>query len=381
MLDVYNSPLPDSGEPSDGRRRLLLLARPGDPWGSAATVAASGAGYAVEQLAEAEELVAALDGAAANDRDVVAAVVVAGALASAPPQTARQLSAKSAESGLPVVLLAEPGQPPGADLAALPHVTVVETPPSEPVLAAVLSGARREREARRRVRRLNAELAAADRRERDLLARVGHELRNPLGAITSALSLITETRGDDPTAGERYRRLIERQVETLRRAVDGLLGGQPVHRADNDNQTTEPAPQGAEPSAGPGPWAMRNDFPVLLVEDDADGREALGELVARWGYDVEVAADGEEGVAKAAARPPRVALVDVGLPGIDGCEVARRIRRAFPERPPLLIAMTGFGRPDDRRRVLDAGFDLHLVKPVQPRELSRLLARAAAGEP
>lgn len=68
-------------------------------------------------------------------------------------------------------------------------------------------------------------------------------------------------------------------------------------------------------------------------------------------------------VAKAGERAPQVALVDIGLPGIDGYEVTRRNRDAHPEEPPLLVAMIGFGQPEDRRRALDAGFDLHLVKP------------------
>jgi len=159
--------------------------------------------------------------------------------------------------------------------------------------------------------------------------------------------------------------------------VSGRPPDEPAAGPDREAETavlfdlpSVPFPDPGEPAA----------LPVLLVEDDPDGRQALGELLRMWGYAVEVAVDGEEAVAKVSRRPPRVALVDVGLPGIDGHEVARCIRRRYPDEAPLLIAMTGFGQPEDRRRALDAGFDLHLVKPVNPRKLSALLAQACRRE-
>ena len=113
--------------------------------------------------------------------------------------------------------------------------------------------------------------------------------------------------------------------------------------------------------------------PILVVEDDRDGRAALAELLRLWGYDVTMADDGVAGVQHAEERRPAVALVDIDLPGMDGYEVARKIRRAHPDDTPLLVAMTGFGQPADERRALEAGFDVHLVKPVQPVQLARLL--------
>jgi signal transduction histidine kinase/CheY-like chemotaxis protein len=115
---------------------------------------------------------------------------------------------------------------------------------------------------------------------------------------------------------------------------------------------------------------------VLVVEDNEDGRESLRELLEIWGYQVSVAGSGPEGVEMAFAVRPEVALVDIGLPGLDGNEVARRIRSVLGPDEMSLIAMTGYGQPDDRRRALQAGFDCYLIKPVDPAMLSQLLNEA-----
>jgi two-component system, sensor histidine kinase len=119
---------------------------------------------------------------------------------------------------------------------------------------------------------------------------------------------------------------------------------------------------------------------VLLVEDNADAREALRVLLELDGYDVEAAGDGPQGIEIARAKTPAVALVDIGLPGIDGYEVAKRLR-ALPAPPAFLVALTGYSDPDDRRRAGEAGFDAHVVKPVDPDELTRLLARLGVPGP
>src|SRR5437773_8848565 len=95
---------------------------------------------------------------------------------------------------------------------------------------------------------------------------------------------------------------------------------------------------------------------VLVVEDHPDGRQALALLLRLWGFEVEVAEDGPEGVRKAITWEPDVALLDIGLPGLDGYEVARRVRRALGGRV-RIIALTAWGRPEDRERACDAGFD------------------------
>jgi len=112
---------------------------------------------------------------------------------------------------------------------------------------------------------------------------------------------------------------------------------------------------------------------VLIVEDGPDARNALGRLLELWGHHVELAEDGTRGVERAIASHPEVALIDIGLPGLNGYEVARRVRQVLGDKI-RLIALTGYGQPDDHARTREAGFDQHLVKPVNPKLLSRLLA-------
>jgi CheY-like chemotaxis protein len=112
---------------------------------------------------------------------------------------------------------------------------------------------------------------------------------------------------------------------------------------------------------------------VLIVEDNADARDALRVLLELEGHTVEVAAEGQRALEIIDAKDPDIALVDIGLPGIDGYEVARRVR-ARDARRPVLIALTGYGQPEDRRRAAEAGFDDVLVKPVDPSVLTAMLA-------
>ncbi|CAN7438593.1 response regulator [Massilia sp. LjRoot122] len=115
---------------------------------------------------------------------------------------------------------------------------------------------------------------------------------------------------------------------------------------------------------------------VLLIEDNEDGREMMATMLSAHGFPVATAADGLQGVAAALAGKPAAALVDIGLPGIDGYEVARRLRRDPATRHIRLIALTGYGLAEDKRRVMEAGFDQHLVKPVSMDQLLEALVPA-----
>jgi len=110
---------------------------------------------------------------------------------------------------------------------------------------------------------------------------------------------------------------------------------------------------------------------ILIIEDDADSRESLRMQLASAGHDVYEAANGTEGLAAAAHVKPEVVLLDLGLPGLDGYQVAQQLRAA--DGCPRLIAITGYGQPQDRARSIVAGFDHHLVKPFDAAELRRLL--------
>ena len=137
-------------------------------------------------------------------------------------------------------------------------------------------------------------------------------------------------------------------------------------------------PVETEPSVPP----LRPDGPrrVLVVEDSPDTRAVLKELLESDGHLVDVAADGIEGVERALSGRPEVAFVDIGLPGLDGHGVARKVRAALG-RSVYLVAMTGYGQPDDRRRALDAGFDVFETKPIDAPRLFELLAGSPSSAP
>lgn len=135
-----------------------------------------------------------------------------------------------------------------------------------------------------------------------------------------------------------------------------------------ETASIEEAPESEAPSTPP-------PMHVVLVEDNADIRETMRALLEGWGHHVEEADTGPRGVELILKSRPTVALVDVGLPELDGCGVAQRVRAHFNSDEVHLVAMTGYGQEVDRRRVRDAGFDAHLVKPASVNELRRLLVR------
>ncbi len=131
-----------------------------------------------------------------------------------------------------------------------------------------------------------------------------------------------------------------------------------------------------EPSKTRGP-VLR----ILVVEDNADAREMLRAFLEHDGHEVYEAADGLQALQLASGLRPQLALMDLGLPGLDGLELASRVR-ALPEGDRIvLVAITGYGQPDDRRKALEAGFDLHLVKPVDPQRLAEVLSLAVRHGP
>jgi len=113
---------------------------------------------------------------------------------------------------------------------------------------------------------------------------------------------------------------------------------------------------------------------ILVVEDNPDGRETLRLLLSLLGHRVEVAADASEGFRRALSWKPEIVFIDIGLPDLDGYQLAEALRRELGWRT-TLIAHTGYGRPEDRRRSLESGFDAHLTKPVDLPQLRTLLER------
>lgn len=112
---------------------------------------------------------------------------------------------------------------------------------------------------------------------------------------------------------------------------------------------------------------------VLIVEDNPDANEMYKMLIELSGHEVLVAENGARGLEMLKSARPDIALVDIGLPGMDGYEIARRFRAEPNGDRVLLVALTGYGSSTDRDRSRQAGFDLHLLKPVDPQELKSLL--------
>jgi PAS domain S-box-containing protein len=117
---------------------------------------------------------------------------------------------------------------------------------------------------------------------------------------------------------------------------------------------------------------------VLVVDDNEDAAETMAILFQFWGHEVRTAYDGPTALTVAAEYQPEIVLLDIGLPGMTGYEVAQQLRRMPGLESVLLVAVTGYGQEQDRRRSREAGFDWHLVKPVDPAELQSLIASAAS---
>jgi CheY-like chemotaxis protein len=118
---------------------------------------------------------------------------------------------------------------------------------------------------------------------------------------------------------------------------------------------------------------------VLVVDDYPDARESMAILLGLWGYETHTAPDGQAALALAASTPFDAVLLDLGLPGMDGYAVARRLRELDRGGRLLIICVSGYGQPDDRDRSRAAGCDAHLIKPPDPQELHRLLESCRAG--
>ncbi len=481
-------------------RRVVMLARSGLNEALAAKVLPK-AGMELEVRPSGEEVAAEIE------RGAGALLVSAEALT---PGTLEPLLAVLAHqppwSDLPVVAL--PGDERTSNrwtsgaLERLGNVIVLERPVRNAMLLSAVRSALRDRGRQYEFRALLSRLDEVERRRHEFLVELGHEVRNPLGVIRTALSLLEELDGGaDPAERARPVELIARQTEILARLVDDLLhvsrfnvgqialqprtvdlaevvettlerfsltakakGGRLDLRLDDaavpvaadavsleqvvfhlvraalrdappgdrvelavgseDGRAvltvdgSRPADPEAEPELAQALPIVRNlvelhggrvdstadgaavrvvvrlprrqrperrrgrdrrrrgrPLSVLVVEDSSDGREGLKTLLELKSYRVATAADGGQALARADESAPEVALVDIGLPDMDGYEVARQLRARFGSAP-LLVAMTGYGQPDDRRRALEAGFDLHLVKPVDPEQLFDLLAGA-----
>jgi signal transduction histidine kinase/ActR/RegA family two-component response regulator len=166
------------------------------------------------------------------------------------------------------------------------------------------------------------------------------------------------------------KRLVELHGGSVQAASEGLGKGA---------EFTVSLPLADEPLALAGrradPDASNEPLRVLVVEDNPDAAESLRLLLELLGHDVRVAHSGISGVETAQQWRPEVVVCDIGLPGLDGYHVASELRRSPATASAQLIALTGYGQEEDRRRSLEAGFDVHLTKPAEPEVLQKLIAR------
>jgi CheY-like chemotaxis protein len=204
----------------------------------------------------------------------------------------------------------------------------------------------------------------------DVFTQADHSLDRARGGLGVGLAVV--------------RGLVELHGGEVRAASEGLGHGSeftlllPVGIA-----TTAPRPL---PAVVPETAAMAADHAgyedaeprrILVVEDNPDVAATMRDFLELSGHEVELASSGTDGVQAARAFHPEVVLCDLGLPGMNGFEVAAELRRDPETASAQLIAVTGYGRDEDRRRSKEAGFDLHLTKPVDPAKLRQLLKTPA----
>ncbi len=155
--------------------------------------------------------------------------------------------------------------------------------------------------------------------------------------------------------------------------MPGWEGRNSLHFNEETIIATQTAPLGPNVPTG-----LRQ---VLVVDDNVSSAETLALLISLSGHTTQVAHSGSAALAAVEAFQPDVVLLDIGLPGMDGYEVARRLRGGTPGRNLLLVAVTGYGQDDDRNKTAAAGFNHHLVKPVDFDQLETILSRSQASQP
>ena len=183
------------------------------------------------------------------------------------------------------------------------------------------------------------------------------------------------------------RRAASASGSTLVRSLVSMHGGTVLAHSDGEGRGSEftvrlplaagPGLVAHEPATRDVGLRLVRGARVAIIEDNPDSREMLREALTIAGFECTSADNGVAGLALIDSIKPAVAIVDIGLPGMDGFELARRVREDDASESVQLIALTGYGQREDRQRAIDAGFNLHLVKPVDPLRLVRLLGGGA----
>jgi signal transduction histidine kinase/CheY-like chemotaxis protein len=186
--------------------------------------------------------------------------------------------------------------------------------------------------------------------------------------------MFTQEPGSDMFGGLGIGLYLVRAVAVLHGGTVSATSGGPGLGSVFTLRLPAAAEAAAMPASPPEPGVVSTPRRVLVADDNQDSVEMLALLLTTHGHEVTVAFDGEQALAMAVARPHDVALLDLGMPVMDGYAVARQLA-GTAARPPLVVAISGWGDADARRRTAAAGFDHHLVKPVQWADLERVLTR------
>jgi len=198
----------------------------------------------------------------------------------------------------------------------------------------------------------------------ELFFQVDHSLERSQGGLGIGLSIV--------------RRLVELHGGRVQATSEGLgRGSEFIVRLPVLVEEREPA----QPQQPTYPAHATSALRILVVDDNRDSADSLAMLLRLTGNEVHTAYDGVEGFEAAERWKPDVVLLDIGMPRLNGYDVCRRIRSEPWGRDLILIALTGWGQEEDRRRTVDSGFDAHMVKPVNPSDLMNFVSSAASPPP
>ncbi len=203
------------------------------------------------------------------------------------------------------------------------------------------------------------------------LLRAIRALSPEAGGTVPALAVTAYAREEDRlrALGSGFQAHVAKPIdpEELIRAIARVVAAASAKRARPDPGENADTPR---PANDVGSGALMR---VLVVEDDLDSREGLKNLLEIWGHAVDVAGNGKDGIEQAILHRPRVALIDIGLPELDGYQVASRIREALGSTDIFLVAITGYADARERAHALENGFDAHVAKPIDFSKLSSIL--------
>lgn len=207
---------------------------------------------------------------------------------------------------------------------------------------------------------------------------------NGIGMTPELLARVFEPFQQGAPSGERSRGGLGIGLTLVRQLVD-IHGGRVWAHSEGPNrgsrvgfalrEATEPESAHPPPAATEQPGPARR---VLLVDDNTDAVELLANTLKDWGHEVAVAYDGPQALRAAEISAPDLILLDIGLPGMSGLEVAESLRSSPDFDRTLIVALTGYGHPEDRERSFAAGCDLHITKPIDPEYLRKLLREPPA---